>query len=150
MKSTLVWLTAVAVVLLIGSFAAKRYFAQHNSSAVLLSTPSDCALPSGHCRLPLPEGGSVDLSFMNLQAALQPFWIHAQLPVYASATQELKVELTMREMDMGFNQFTLTQNPESLLWQTQAMLPICSAQRNDWLLKLEWPGRYRWEIEFSF
>jgi len=45
------------------------------------------------------------------------------------------LSFSMRDMDMGVNRFIMNNTKDSS-WETQAMLPVCTASRNDWIAEL--------------
>ncbi|MFO1424469.1 MAG: hypothetical protein U1F70_12635 [Candidatus Competibacteraceae bacterium] len=54
----------------------------------------------------------------------------------ATRIKKITVNFTMSNMNMGFNQFVLTQG-EDKAWRGQAILPVCSMGRREWRVTVE-------------
>lgn len=85
--------------------------------------------------------------FMQHPSGLTPFAgvLQTRLPL-----QEVYVSFSMRGMDMGFNRFSLQQNPSGD-WVANMLLPVCSLGRNDWMVELwvKYQDAY-WRAQFEF
>lgn len=65
--------------------------------------------------------------------SLQPFDMHLQID--GVKARLVVMTFTMVDMDMGLNRFVLRQGEDGD-WHGQAVLPVCSAGRKDWLATL--------------
>ena len=66
----------------------------------------------------------------------------------APAMQTVAVHFTMPGMEMGVNRFSLTRESGNI-WRGQAMLPICSTGRRDWLATVQATGNTSYAGTFS-
>jgi len=78
--------------------------------------------------------GSYFLQFSGQPSALVPFEVMLHPDVDSKQPDSVEVYFDMPEMDMGYNQYSLSQNRNS--WQAKVILPICSLGKNDWDLKV--------------
>jgi hypothetical protein len=64
---------------------------------------------------------------------MQPFAIELETPEEVDAAG---VDFSMVDMDMGLNRYRLVRGEDGL-WRGNAMLPVCTTGRRDWLATVE-------------
>ncbi len=108
---------------------------------------SDCDPSLFPCRIMLgPVHGTFRLG--PPVSPLVPMPIN--LTIGGSPISDPIVEFSMRDMDMGSNRYGLLAAGAGL-WQGQAILPICSAARLDWLVTLSFTVDHdRRALRFAF
>jgi hypothetical protein len=104
------------------------------------ATKGPCEFKSGKLRL--------TLSLPEPVRPLHTFEMHLQ--VEGVAPSQVVATFTMVGMNMGLNRFVLRPGEDG--WRGQAMLPVCSEGRNDWLATLSLrtrAGDYRVVFPFT-
>lgn len=94
-------------------------------------TTIECANPLQGCQFQL-DRQSVHVSFIDPPSGLHPFTVR----VTTAHAKSVYAYFTMRDMDMGYNRYRLTQQ-QPQLWQARVVLPVCVTGRHDWLLTLD-------------
>lgn len=74
---------------------------------------------------------------------LRPFALEIHLP----QAQQVAVELTMRDMNMGSNLYPLQRDAQGI-WRGRVILPVCVSGRRDWVMTVIADGG-RGEIAFQ-
>lgn len=131
----------VAVLLAVSGLAVGVYFGYRNSSTTtrtveVLSSAADCRVTEARCEA---SGGNALVSLV-LQGPVTPmstFGVDVGVAGLAPESIEaVRLVFEMRGMDMGQNSYVLRpmSSPADMShWQTQAMLPVCTTGRRDWL-----------------
>lgn len=73
------------------------------------------------------------LNLLPPVTSLQPFEMHLQLE--GVSARQAVITFTMADMEMGLNRFVLRPAQDGD-WHGQAVLPVCSEGRKDWLATL--------------
>ncbi|NOT16841.1 MAG: hypothetical protein HOP20_02085 [Sulfuriferula sp.] len=90
-----------------------------------------CPDPLKNCLFQLNRQ-AVHVEFLAPPSGLHPFILRVQL----AHAQKINAHFTMRDMEMGYNQYRLLPlSPQ--LWQAKVVLPVCVTGRHDWILTLE-------------
>lgn len=123
---TIVFVFIVALVI-----AAHQYFHAHLESN-LKSVEIDCLLHKNPCKLQYRSIEAV-VHIEDSISALKPFKV--QITDMNGSIKNASVRFSMKKMDMGYNSFNFSQlvNGE---WLANAVLPVCTAGRSDWLMEL--------------
>lgn len=124
----------LAAVLLIGFAAVKLgalYWWQGKQAKVqeisACNVHQGCVLPNG-----------VEVKFSDTVAAKAPFEI--VLRNVPDHIQEVTVSFSMKNMDMGFNRYRLTDKGNGVWSAEQIRLPVCVQNRSDYLADLSVGG----------
>ena len=97
-------------------------------------TTIHCPDPLQGCQFQLHQQ-PVRVNFINPPSGLHPFTVR----VSAAQAKTVYAYFTMRDMEMGYNRYQLTQQTPGL-WQASVVLPVCVTGRHDWLLTLDMDG----------
>lgn len=130
--------TVVVVLLCVGIAAVwlLRPVIESGARNVLpLQVEAGCESAKRSCRL-LGEGVEFELSLGPLLRTMETFSItvrHVRGDVASNA--QVDVQFQMRDMDMGLNHYRLIADVDEV-WRGQAMLPVCSSGRSDWLAQV--------------
>jgi len=117
------------------------------ATTILMLAQTDCDARGNTCVATLGEY-RLNLHIDEKVTTLQPFSLTIEADGWQP--QQLAVYFSMQGMEMGLNRFRLQQTGN--LWQGQAMLPVCTQQRSDWLATVfvtHNNERYRAEFGFS-
>lgn len=117
------------------------------ATTILMPTQTDCDARGKSCAATLGQY-RLNIKIGETIKTLQPFSLSIEADGWHP--QQLAVYFSMVGMEMGLNRFRLQQTGN--LWQGQAMLPLCTQQRNDWLATVfvtHNGERYRAEFGFS-
>lgn len=106
----------------------------------------DCNPVEQFCTVQTP-GGIIGLQITGPLKALQAFPVEVRLNNIIVPPERVSVRFEMVAMDMGSNHFVLQPTAES--WQGQAVLPVCSAGRQDWLATVEVVGTAAYAARFA-
>ncbi len=67
-----------------------------------------------------------------------------------AADAHVEVQFQMRDMDMGLNRYRLIADADGV-WRGQAMLPVCSDDRSDWLAQVTITANGKaWQAQLPF
>ena len=98
-------------------------------------TTIECSNPLQGCQFQLGQQ-AVHVSFIDPPSGLHPFTVR----VTTANAKSVYAYFTMRDMEMGYNRYRLTQQ-QPQLWQARVVLPVCVTGRHDWLLTLDIDGK---------
>ena len=101
---------------------------------VELLVSADCDPVKAPCSV-IADGMVLKVSLGPEVKPLQPFQVTVLVDQAGEAVERMELEFFMQGMDMGQNRYRL-QEQESGLWQVQAILPVCTTQRVDWIAKV--------------
>jgi hypothetical protein len=125
------WLFPVLVILLIaGVVAANRYLQPAKPPLAVV-----CANLQKGCTARL-DGRDVTLGIEGELKVLSPF----ELWVKAADTKTVQASFAMKDMDMGFNLYTLKPDPQGG-FRARVTLPVCVSGRRDWVMILDLDGQ---------
>lgn len=115
-----------------------------------LHTNADCDSAQAAC-VARGEEFVVELSLGPFVHPMQPFSIQLRL-LQGKLSSAAKVELQfqMQNMDMGQNRYRLMADEQGV-WRGNAILPVCSRGRSDWLAQIDiQDADRRWSAEMPF
>lgn len=148
-KRALVLLLLVVLGALAGLLLAQlRPWLAGPPAAVILGAAPDCDPAAALCTA--GDGASrIGLRLREPPTPLHAFPLEVTLagPV-AEAVEAVTVRFDMADMDMGYNLFKLRR--EDGLWRGEALLPVCSAGRQDWRATVRVEGGPGYGAEFAF
>jgi hypothetical protein len=98
---------------------------------LVLFADTPCTLDAEGCRFQT-ELGFIHLRGRDSIRALDPFEVRLEVTFPVSGAEIL---FTMEGMDMGLNLFRFRETGAGV-WVTNATLPVCTADRADWLAAL--------------
>jgi hypothetical protein len=115
-----------------GYWLAGRDRAADGPPPLPLTVAEPCSVVGEGC---IAERGAMKLRFRIVSEIqpMQPFEIELEVPDEVDAAG---VDFTMVDMDMGLNRYRLVRGEDGL-WRGNAMLPVCTTGRRDWLATLE-------------
>lgn len=151
MRST-VWMIAVLLVLGIagywlGGSGVLDGPGEAPGDVVPLEPDGECILDADGCAYRV-EGRPLRIRAQDSIRTLEPFPVYIDGSVALTAAQ---VVFTMEGMDMGLNLFRFEQ-ADAGMWRTTATLPVCTADRADWLATFTLEtgnGLFRATVPFS-
>ena len=117
------------------------------ATAVTLSGDPACDAARQPCSARQGDS-SLTLRLTGPLRPLQPFPVEVRLTGPVAAARQIAVDFSMVGMDMGLNRFHLQRQPDGA-WSGQALLPVCSAGRHDWLATVRVSGAERYTAEFE-
>ena len=149
-KVTVVMVLLTLIVVLVASIllrpAQQEMLGLEPATSILMSPQADCDARGNSCVARLGEY-RLNLRIDETVKTLQPFTL--TITADGWQPQQLAVYFSMQGMEMGLNRFRLQQTDN--LWQGQAMLPVCTQQRSDWLATVfVTHGGERYRAEFGF
>ena len=129
---------------LLGKNIDYQYNKDIDNQAALIK--SSCDPTKTACNISF-AGYMINYKILGNPSALKKFTVELQS---FDAINSVKVDFSMRGMDMGKNDYYLVNNGSNN-WTREVVLPICSLGQNNWInqLEIELDGRY-WLVEFSF
>lgn len=131
------WLFPVLVIVLIGTVVGlNRYFEPEQPPVAV-----QCSDLLAGCRVDL-AGKAVELGAKGELKVLKPFELWARAP----GAHQVQASFAMKDMDMGFNLYTLKPGPDGV-FRVRVTLPVCVSGRRDWIVVLDVDGR---KIEVPF
>jgi len=138
---------ALLLILFMSGLLLPRYFKSNSSNpeSQAALAPTHCLFNETPCVI---QAGSLayTVKVVGEVSPLKPYTVILE----GKDIEGVTLSFSMRDMDMGVNRFIM-RNTNDITWETQAMLPVCSAGRNDWIaefiinsanktpLKLEYP-----------
>jgi len=150
-RVSLQWSAGVLIAVgLIGVWALRPGLDVSSSGAVLLQAESNCDGAQRACRIfgtelelelrlgpPVRTMESFEISLRRLRGSL-------------GTDAQVTVQFQMRDMEMGLNRYRLVMGAEGI-WRGQAMLPVCSAGRSDWVAQVDISATgQRWRADLPF
>ena len=97
-------------------------------------TTINCPDPLKGCQFQMHHQ-QISVNFVEPPSGLHPFTVR----VSNAEAKVIYAYFTMRDMEMGYNRYRLTQqSPQH--WQAKVVLPVCVTGRHDWLLTLDIDG----------
>ena len=148
-----IWWGVLTVAALI-ALASGLWSLQPDADSVAQPTPLQAAADCDSARQACVARGA-DLEFeLRLGPPVRPmeaFGIHLRsLRGALDADARISVEFQMRAMDMGLNRYRLERAADGA-WNGQAILPVCTTGRSDWVARVEIAqDARRWTAELSF
>lgn len=142
------WMPVLLALLGLGYGFGPKYLGLGSNNEVLL-VPERCEFNGEVCTMLLP--GEISLS-VEIKGDVQPL---SSFEVVLSSDQLLNasVRFEMVGMDMGVNRYRLRKNRAGENWQASVMLPVCTADRSDWVayfdVGLKNGESYRLEYTFT-
>jgi hypothetical protein len=124
------WLVPVLVIVLIAVVVAVNRYSRPEKPPVEVA----CADLQAGCSARL-DGREVKLGVQGELRVLTPF----EVWVSASGSKEVKASFGMKDMDMGFNLYTLRPDPQGV-FRTRVTLPVCVSGSRDWFMILDVDG----------
>jgi hypothetical protein len=131
------WLFPVLVTLLIGAVVVMNRHFQPAKPPVEVNCPD---LAHG-CEVNL-NGRELSLGVHGELKVLQPFEVWVKAP----GAKAIQASFAMKDMDMGFNLYTLRTDPKGV-FRTRVTLPVCVSGRRDWIMILDIDGQ---KLSLSF
>jgi hypothetical protein len=125
------WLFPVLVTLLIGGVVAMNRHLQPAQPPVAMACgdlPHGCSARLG--------GREVTVGVEGELKVLEPFEVWVKAP----GAKEVQASFAMKDMDMGFNLYTLKPDPQGA-FRARVTLPVCVSGRRDWIMILDVDGR---------
>jgi hypothetical protein len=118
------------------------------SAATRLAVSPDCDPVGAFC-----TARSTQLTIgLGLEGDVEPlrvFTLVAKLAGDAAdGVDAVAVRFEMPGMAMGINRFALTRDADGF-WRGQAMVPICTTARRDWVASVEVAGERRFVADFA-
>ena len=117
------------------------------AETIEMAAEADCDIRLNTCRASVGEY-SLGLHLATVVRPLQPFEVKLQAEGWQP--QQAVIYISMQGMGMGLNRFLL--KPLNGEWSGNAMLPVCTDKRSDWLATVfvsHQGKRYRAEYSFS-
>ncbi|MFP4155857.1 MAG: hypothetical protein ACOC00_07290 [Halothiobacillaceae bacterium] len=101
-----------------------------------VAAPDDCSVKGEGCRIELPELGTYVVRMPERVVPLEKFTLVIEPDTgLAPETGAAHANFDMIGMDMGFNDYVL-QREASGRFVAEVILPVCTADRSDWILDL--------------
>ncbi len=148
-------LTAVALVLLLDAgWRLAQYFQKPDIPAgmretVWLTPEPDCNVTERICQATGPDV-RLRLQLGPPVSVMRSFPIRVKLDGDYGEVEQVSVLFTMEGMNMGLNWYRLKEGRAGR-WIGQAMLPVCTSGRTDWIARVSVrAGRRDWKVEFPF
>ncbi len=101
----------------------------------LLGKADNCDAANETCRISA-EGISVSLTLGPDVKPLVMFPINLTFEGSGRISPDVVVDFQMQDMDMGVNRYRLQPSSPSV-WEGEAMLPVCTVSRMDWIVIVE-------------
>ena len=90
----------------------------------------------------------IKFKFQKNPSALEPFTVYAEIS--DNHIKEVLVDFRMKNMDMGVSIIRL-KNMGNNRWAGEAVLPVCSLGRSDWISRLQIKSNNtQWYADFLF
>ncbi len=124
------WLFPVLVIVLIAGVVATNRYLQPAKPPLSIVCPN---LQKG-CSTRL-EGHEINLGVQGELKVLSPFEVWVKAP----EAKEVQASFAMKDMDMGFNLYTLRPDPQGV-FRARVTLPVCVSGRRDWVMILDVDG----------
>lgn len=130
---SLVDLAIVLAIAIVGVVAYKYSPVLLAKGDLTIPTVSDCDLNRQGCRVGLPDGGEVALSFASSPVpVMKSFGIKAEVSGLGDeAVESVQIDFAGADMNMGFNRRPLTPSGEGT-YAGEAMIPVCTTGRMRW------------------
>lgn len=125
------WLFPVLVTVLIGGVVVVNRYRQPASPPVA----AECADLQKGCSVKV-DGTDVQVGVQGELKVLAPF----EVWVKAADARQVQASFAMKEMDMGFNLYTLRPDAQGV-FRARVTLPVCVSGRRDWIMNLDIDGR---------
>ena len=111
-----------------------QFFRDIDNSAeqVIYIDSPECNPAISSCRSVF-DNGEIIFRFLQQPSALTPFDVEVQTRGFDAA--KVSIAFSMNNMDMGLNVFSLDYQ-ENKIWRVNAVLPVCSLARGDWIAEL--------------
>ncbi len=139
-RASLQWGAAVLIAAgLIGAWALRPGLDVAAPQAVLLLAESHCDSAQRACRI-FATDLELELRLGPPVRAMESFKISLRhLRGRLGTDAQVTVEFQMRDMEMGLNRYRLAADVGDAggVWRGQAVLPVCSAGRSDWVAQVE-------------
>lgn len=121
-------LTAIALFCFAAAKVAVLYFGQSDSVQEGVQQIESCELTQEGCVF--AQGALMKIEGLSHQRAA--FSLSAQnLP---ENVNKVEVSFEMKDMDMGFNRFSLRRIEKGVWRLENVYLPVCAANRHDWIM----------------
>ena len=93
----------------------------------------------GHCDFSAPcyvgfDNHKITITINKPVVLLKPFIVEISLR-RATGIHPVAAGFSMRNMDMGVNRFVFGKKTQNR-WQAEALLPVCTRGRSDWLMEI--------------
>jgi hypothetical protein len=150
-RTSLQWGAALLIAAsLIGVWALRPGLDVASPKAVLLQAESNCDSAQRACRI-FDTDLELELRLGPSVRTMESFEISLRrLRGSLGTDAQIMVQFQMRDMEMGLNRYRLVMDAEGI-WRGQAMLPVCSAGRSDWIAQVEIStSGQRWRAELPF
>ncbi len=147
MKNSFIFLAVIAFV---ASYFAGKYLSQQNHTGLSTKELSyqPCDLSNKNTCSAQLNGSEVNVAFLQAPSSLSPFEIVVE--VGDLNAEQVILDFRMEGMDMGINKYNMKKKDNGR-WVTQAVLPVCSLGRNDWIVELQVVNdNILWTAEYSF
>jgi hypothetical protein len=125
------WLFPLLVIVLIGGVVTvNHYFQPEKPPAAIV-----CANVLEGC-IAQVDGRTVTIGVQGELKVLSPFDVWVKAP----SAKAVQASFAMKDMDMGFNLYTLHSDPQGV-FRARVTLPVCVSGRRDWFMILDIDGR---------
>lgn len=146
-KDLLILSAIILVLLLLWVLGRNWLQADSASQAVVLTADPQCNPVNKSCAVS-DSALTIALTLGERVQPLTPFPVLVGLAgEKATQVKTVAVYFTMADMDMGFNRFDL-QLKANRTWQGSAILPVCTAGRQDWRVTVKLTGDPPYSGEF--
>ena len=130
-KDLLILSVVIVVLLLLGVLSRNWLQADSAHQSIVLTADPLCNPVNKSCAVS-DSALTIALTLGERVQPLAPFRVLVGLTgEKAAQVKTVAVYFTMADMDMGFNRFDLQQQANET-WQGSAILPVCTAGRQDW------------------
>jgi len=127
---------AVFIVLSVIGINSFKNTASPRQSIQLINLSPDCDPSQQACGANL-QGLSITLSTSQPVSAMKLFDVKLQANGFSQQTiNKASANFVMQGMEMGLSKFNLAEMKKGI-WQGQAMLPVCTSGRSDWLVEIK-------------
>lgn len=121
----------VILLIFLGGYGAAYYWQdlgkKDNAYDVVFQVPQRCRFNADPCVFEI-AGQRFELVVEGDVVPLKKFMVTLK----NDAVQQASVSFSMMDMDMGINRFAFAKTGQNK-WETQVVLPVCSARRKDWV-----------------
>ena len=146
-KDLLILSIVIAILLLLGVLSRHWLQADSASQTIVLTADPHCNPVNKSCAVS-DSALTIALTLGERVQPLMPFPVLVRLAgERAAQVKVIAVYFTMADMDMGFNRFDLQQQADGT-WQGSAILPVCTAGRQDWRVTVKLTGDPAYSGEF--
>ena len=146
-KDLLILSAVILVLLLLGVLSRDWLQADSAHQSIVLTADPLCNPVNKSCAVS-DSALTIALTLGERVQPLTPFPVLVGLTgEKATQAKAVAVYFTMADMDMGFNRFDLQQQANGT-WQGSAILPVCTAGRQDWRVTVKLTGDPAYSGEF--